>query len=183
LSLLSQFHTTKYIYISYGRTLQGAFNWRFRNAEKVIESTTKNRKKICIKTQHKPKKNELIHKCADKIDGLILVLETLRRNEAVQHTASTILFFPHLFLLSAFRAGYHRTHFASPPKVRFFCLGKKNLYPKNSLFFSHHFNSNLPFCLFFFFFSFRDCRARFYRSSERQKRFSWFLSFFAKLRT
>lgn len=142
----------------------------------MIESTTKNRKKICIKTQHKPKK--LIFTCADKIDGLILVLETLRRNEAVQHTASTILFLSTSLFCSR-HSGRATISHTSHHLPRYNFLPRQKISTRKTLSsHSHHFNSNLPFCLFFFFFSFRDCRARFYRSSERQKRFSWFLSLF-----
>lgn len=76
-------------------------------------------------------KNELIHKCADKIDGLILVLETLRRNEAVQHTASTILFLSTSLLALGIQGGLpsHTLRITSQG-TNFFCLGKKKPLPE-----------------------------------------------------
>lgn len=96
-------------------------------------------------------KNELIHKCADKIDGLILVLETLRRNEAVQHTASTILFLSTSLLALGIQGGLpsHTLRITSQG-TNFFCLGKKTS-TRKTLSSSH--TTSIPTSLFVFSFS------------------------------
>lgn len=65
--------------------------------------------------------------------GWFLFLKLLEGTRPYSTQQVQYFFFPHLFLLSAFRAGYHLTHFASPPKVRIFGLGKKPLPEKLSL--------------------------------------------------
>lgn len=108
--------------------------------------------------------------------GWFLFLKLLEGTRPYSTQQVQYFFFPHLFFALGIQGGLpsHTLRITSQGTI---FLPRQKKSTRNSLFFTP-LQFHLPFCLFFFFFSFRDCCTRFYRSSERQKRFSWFFSLF-----